>query len=44
MPDDVLIQVLIPAKKEWIKKSVEAMKDVKNGIFHLYNQIGRAHV
>lgn len=37
VPDDVLIQVLIPAKKEWIKKSVEAMKDVKNGIFHLYN-------
>ena len=37
VPDDVAIQILIPAKKEWIKKSVEAMKDVKNGIFHLYN-------
>lgn len=37
VPDDVFIQVLIPAKKEWIKKSVEAMKDVKKGIFHLYN-------
>ncbi|WP_418185986.1 2-isopropylmalate synthase [Aliarcobacter vitoriensis] len=37
IPDDVAIQILIPAKKEWIKKSVEAMKDVKNGIFHLYN-------
>ncbi|WP_198304736.1 2-isopropylmalate synthase [Arcobacter vandammei] len=37
VPDDVAIQVLIPAKKELIKKSVEAMKDVKNGIFHLYN-------
>jgi 2-isopropylmalate synthase len=37
VPDDVFIQVLIPAKKEWIKKSVEAMRGVKNGIFHLYN-------
>ncbi|WP_320033493.1 2-isopropylmalate synthase [Halarcobacter sp.] len=37
IPDDVFIQILIPAKKEWIKKSVEAMKGVKNGIFHLYN-------
>lgn len=37
VPDDVSIQVLIPAKKEWIKKSVEAMEGVNNGIFHLYN-------
>ena len=37
VPDDVAIQILIPAKKEWIKRSVEAMKGVKNGIFHLYN-------
>ena len=37
IPDDVAIQILIPAKKELIKKSVEAMKGVKNGIFHLYN-------
>lgn len=37
VPDDVFIQVLIPAKKEWIKKSVEAMIGVKKGIFHLYN-------
>ncbi|WP_321468239.1 2-isopropylmalate synthase [Halarcobacter sp.] len=37
IPDDVSIQVLIPAKKEWIKSSVKAMKGVKNGIFHLYN-------
>src|SRR5574344_2837715 len=34
VPDDVAIQILIPAKKEWIKKSVEAMKDIKYGIFH----------
>ena len=37
VPDDVAIQILIPAKKEWIKKSIEAMSEVKNGIFHLYN-------
>ena len=37
VPDDVAIQILIPAKREWIKKSVEAMSEVKNGIFHLYN-------
>ena len=37
IPKDVAIQVLIPAKKEWIKKSVDAMSGVNNGIFHLYN-------
>ena len=37
IPKDVSIQILIPAKKELIKKSVEAMKGVKSGIFHLYN-------
>jgi len=37
IPDDVYIQVLIPAKKELIEKSVEAMRGVKKGIFHLYN-------
>ncbi len=37
VPDDVYIQVLIPAKKELIEKSVEAMRGVKKGIFHLYN-------
>ena len=37
IPNDVAIQVLIPAKKEWIKKSVDAMSGVNNGIFHLYN-------
>ncbi|WP_418179865.1 2-isopropylmalate synthase [Aliarcobacter lanthieri] len=37
IPSDVAIQVLVPAKKELIKKSVEAMKGVNNGIFHLYN-------
>ena len=33
VPDDVAIQILIPAKKEWIKKSVEAMSEVKMGFF-----------
>lgn len=37
VPSDVSIQVLVPAKKDLIKKSVEAMIGVKNGIFHLYN-------
>ncbi|AXH14629.1 2-isopropylmalate synthase [Malaciobacter mytili LMG 24559] len=37
IPNDVYIQVLIPAKKEWIKRSVEAMKGSKKAIFHLYN-------
>jgi 2-isopropylmalate synthase len=37
VPNDVFIQVLILVKKEWIKKSVEAMDGVKKGILHLYN-------
>ncbi|MDX9814660.1 MAG: 2-isopropylmalate synthase [Sulfurimonadaceae bacterium] len=37
IPNDVAVQVLVPAKKELIFKSVEAMRGVKNGIFHLYN-------
>ena len=37
VPDDVYIQVLIPARAELIDKSVEAMRGVKKGIFHLYN-------
>ncbi|QKF72875.1 2-isopropylmalate synthase [Aliarcobacter faecis] len=37
IPSDVAIQILVPAKKELIKKSVEAMEGVNNGIFHLYN-------
>ncbi|WP_417327588.1 2-isopropylmalate synthase [Halarcobacter sp.] len=37
VPLDVAIQILIPAKKEWIKRSVEAMVGVKNAVFHLYN-------
>ena len=37
VPDDVFIQVLIPAKKEWIQTSVEALRGAKNVIFHIYN-------
>jgi len=37
VPDDVYVQVLIPARKELIDRSVEAMRGVKKGIFHLYN-------
>ena len=37
VPDDVYIQVLIPAREELIDRSVEAMRGVKKGIFHLYN-------
>ena len=37
IPDDVYIQVLIPARKELIKKSVEALKGAKKAIFHVYN-------
>jgi 2-isopropylmalate synthase len=36
-PDDVYLQVLIPAREELIDKSIEAMRGVKKGIFHLYN-------
>lgn len=37
VPDDVYLQVLIPARKELIQRSVEAMKGAKKAIFHLYN-------
>ena len=37
IPDDVYIQVLIPARKELIAKSVEALKGANKAIFHIYN-------
>ncbi len=37
VPDDVYIQVLIPARKELIQRSVEALRGAKKAIFHLYN-------
>ena len=36
-PKDVYLQVLIPARAELIDRSVESMRGVKKGIFHLYN-------
>ncbi len=36
-PDDVWLQVLIPARRELIERSVEAMRGAKKAIFHLYN-------
>lgn len=36
-PSDVWLQVLIPARRELIERSVEAMRGAKRAIFHLYN-------
>ncbi len=36
-PSDVWLQVLIPARRELIERSVEAMRGAKMAIFHLYN-------
>ena len=36
-PDNVWLQVLIPAREELIRRSVEAMRGAKKAIFHLYN-------
>ena len=37
VPDDVYLQVLIPARAELIDRSIEALKGAKKTIFHLYN-------
>ena len=37
VPDDVYLQVLIPARAELIKRSVESLRGAKKVIFHLYN-------
>lgn len=36
-PIDVWLQVLIPARRELIERSAEAMRGAKKAIFHLYN-------
>ncbi|GAA5888245.1 hypothetical protein JCM6882_000335 [Rhodosporidiobolus microsporus] len=36
-PDDVWLQVLSPAREELIRRTMEAMRDAKNVIFHMYN-------
>jgi 2-isopropylmalate synthase len=37
VPDDVMIQVLCPAREELIIKTCEALVGAKNVVFHLYN-------
>ncbi len=37
IPDDVTIQVLTPAREQFIKKSFAAVKGAKNVVMHLYN-------
>lgn len=37
IPDDVTVQVLTQSRKHIIKKTVQALKGVKNAIIHLYN-------
>lgn len=37
IPDDVSIQVLTQAREHIIKRTIEALKGVKNAIVHLYN-------
>lgn len=37
VPDDVYLQVLIPARKELIERSVAALHGAKKAIFHIYN-------
>jgi 2-isopropylmalate synthase len=42
IPDDVAIQILCQCREELITRSIEAMKGVKNAIFHLYNSTSPA--
>ncbi len=37
IPDDVTVQVLTQSREHIIKKTIEALKGVKNAIIHLYN-------
>lgn len=37
IPDDVIIQVLVPCRKELINRTVESLSGVKKSIIHLYN-------
>lgn len=39
IPDDVTIQVLMPARDELIRRTVESVRGAKNVILHLYNSI-----
>ena len=37
IPDDVFVQILVPARQELIERSFDAIKGAKNVIVHLYN-------
>ncbi len=39
IPDDVWIQVLSPARAEFIERTFEALKGAKRAIFHLYHAV-----
>jgi 2-isopropylmalate synthase len=39
IPDDVTIEVLMPAREEMIRRSIESLVGVKRAIVHLYNPI-----
>ena len=42
IPDDVTVQVLTQAREHIIRKTFEALKDVKNAIVHVYNSTSLA--
>ena len=37
IPDDVIVQVLTQARPHLIKRTFEALKDVKKAVVHIYN-------
>lgn len=37
IPDDVWVQVLVPARDDLIPRTIESLKGAKNAIVHLYN-------
>jgi 2-isopropylmalate synthase len=39
IPDDVTIQVLVPAREEHIQRTIDAVRGAKNVIIHLYNSV-----
>lgn len=41
IPEDVLIQVLVPARKELIAKTVNALTGVSKAVIHLYNSTSK---
>lgn len=41
IPNDVIISILTPAKKDLINLSIESVSNIKNVILHLYNSISK---